>query len=93
VDPKIRTAEELGSRLRAERKSRGLTLAETAGLANTSIKFLSEFERGKPTAEIGKVLKVLAIVGLDVLVQSRHQSDSSSTEAPDDKDASVQQDS
>lgn len=68
---KIRTAEELGTLLRTHRKARGLTLAETAGLANISIKFLSEFERGKPTAEIGKVLKVLGTIGLDVLVQPR----------------------
>ena len=74
----MQTAEELGARLRAHRKSRGLTLAETAGLANISIKFISEFERGKPTAEIGKVLKVLGIVGLDIEVRSRFQPEVSS---------------
>lgn len=83
---KVQTAEELGARLRAHRKSRGLTLAETAGLANISIKFISEFERGKPTAEIGKVFKVLGIVGLDVEVRSRFPAEGSSDKADEKAD-------
>jgi HTH-type transcriptional regulator/antitoxin HipB len=32
---------------------------------------LSEFERGKETAEIGKVLKALRTLGLEVIIQPR----------------------
>ena len=35
------------------------------------MRFLSEFERGKDTAEIGKVLAALAALGLEVVVKPR----------------------
>ena len=67
----IRTMAELGRLTRAHRKSRRLTLETIAGLGNLSTRFLSEFERGKETAEIGKVLKALQTLGLEVIVQPR----------------------
>ncbi len=66
---RTQTALELGSLARAHRKTRHLTLNTLSGLSNLSIRFLSEFERGKPTAEIGKVLKALKILGLEVVVR------------------------
>jgi len=68
---RISTTEDLGHLLRAHRKSKGLTLETASGLGNLSIRFLSEFERGKETAEIGKVLKALRTLGLDIIVQPR----------------------
>jgi transcriptional regulator with XRE-family HTH domain len=67
----IRTAEELGQLARAHRKCRHLTLETVSGLGNLSTRFLSEFERGKETAEIGKVLKALRTLGLEVIIQPR----------------------
>ncbi len=67
----IRNTAELGRLVRAHRKQRGLTLETVSGLANLSVRFLSEFERGKETAEIGKVLKALRTLGLEVVVQPR----------------------
>ena len=67
----IRTAEELGHLARAHRKCRHLTLETVSGLGNLSTRFLSEFERGKETAEIGKVLKALRTLGLEVIIQPR----------------------
>lgn len=67
----IGTIAELGRLTRAHRKSRGLTLETVSGLGNLSTRFLSEFERGKETAEIGKVLKALRTLGLDVIIQPR----------------------
>lgn len=66
---RTRTASDLGSLARAHRKNKQLTLYTLSGLSNLSIRFLSEFERGKPTAEIGKVLKALKILGLEVVVR------------------------
>lgn len=63
------TSGELGSLARTHRKSKKLTLETLSGLSNLSIKFLSEFERGKPTAEVGKVLHALRILGLEVIVR------------------------
>lgn len=68
---KIQTAEELGRLVRAHRKSRRLTLETVSGLGNLSTRFLSEFERGKETAEIGKILKALRTLGLEVTIQPR----------------------
>ncbi len=68
---KIQTAEELGQLTRAHRKSRHLTLETVSGLGNLSTRFLSEFERGKETAEIGKILKALRTLGLEVIIRPR----------------------
>lgn len=67
----IQTAEELGHLVRAHRKQRRLTLETVSGLGNLSTRFLSEFERGKETAEIGKVLKALRTLGLEVIIRPR----------------------
>ena len=74
----VHSAEELGRLVRAHRKSRQLTLETVSGLGNLSPRFLSEFERGKETAEIGKVLKALRTLGLEVIIQPR----SGATPAP-----------
>ena len=65
----VRSAEDLGKLVRAHRKQRKLTLETTSGLGNLSTRFLSEFERGKETAELGKVLQALRTLGLEVVVQ------------------------
>ncbi len=67
----VQSAGELGRLARAHRKQRRLTLETVSGLGNLSTRFLSEFERGKETAEIGKVLKALRTLGLEVIIQPR----------------------
>ena len=72
---RIRTMGDLGNLVRRHRKSRGLSLKSTAALTGLGIRFLSELERGKETAEIGKTLKTMDALGLDVIVQPEsHQS-------------------
>ena len=67
----VQTAEALGRLARAHRKQRRLTLETVSGLGNLSPRFLSEFERGKETAEIGKILKALRTLGLEIIIQPR----------------------
>ncbi len=67
----IQSAGDLGKLARIHRKQRKLTLETISGLGNLSTRFLSEFERGKETAEIGKALKALRTLGLEVIVQPR----------------------
>ena len=62
---------ELGSILRAKRKSQGLTLEQVAQHCGLSMRFVSEVERGKPTAEFGKVLYLLRCVGVDLFANTR----------------------
>jgi y4mF family transcriptional regulator len=62
---------EIGSILRKKRKAQGLTLEQVAQHCGLSIRFVSEVERGKATAEFGKVLFLLSAVGVDVFVNTR----------------------
>ncbi len=77
----IRTTEELGRLARANRKQQNLTLERFSGLGKLSMRFLSEFERGKETAEIGKVLKAIDTLGLEVVIQPRSWKTPSATVA------------
>ena len=43
-------------------------LAEFTGL---SVTFISDVERGKPTAEIEKVIRLINILGMDITVEKR----------------------
>ena len=67
----VKNVSELGALIRAFRKSQQLTLERVSGLTNISMRFLSELERGKETAELGKTLTMLNKLGLDVIIQPR----------------------
>lgn len=61
----------LGELLRKKRKTQHLTQSQVAEYAGVSIKFVSEVERGKETAEIGKVLHLLQTLGIDLIADTR----------------------
>ena len=73
----VRSVLGLGQLMRSHRKASGWTLATLSGFANVSMRFLSELERGKNTAEIGKVLHALRLLGLEVVIVPRRQVSSS----------------
>lgn len=62
---------QIGSLIKSERKARGLTQTQLGELAGTGINFISQIEAGKPTAHIGKVLRVLNVLGFEVKVERR----------------------
>ena len=66
----IKDSESLGSAIRVQRKSIGLTQLDAAGLCGVGERFLSELERGKPTVELGKVLQVLNRLGLRIILEN-----------------------
>lgn len=66
----LRDVAELGKAIRDERKKRGLTQQKFADLAGVGRRFLSELESGKPTLEIGKVLKVTAAAGIQLMYKT-----------------------
>ena len=68
---KIHNTEELGQLIRHFRQSKSITQERVSGIANVSTRLLSEVERGKETAEIGKVLTILDRLGLEVVVRPR----------------------
>ena len=61
----------LGQQIRRARKEQGLTQQELADAAGVGVRFLSELERGKESAEVGLVLKVLHCVGYNVILEPR----------------------
>ena len=62
------TTEKLGQLARSRREAMGLSLRSAAPRAGVGVRFLSEFERGKPTVELGKVMRTLHMAGLDLAV-------------------------
>lgn len=69
----IATLNELGETIRAERRRQGLTQDELAQLSGVGINFVSQIERGKPTAEIGKVFAVLRMLGIVSIAERRRE--------------------
>lgn len=69
--PRIMDTDQLGLLIRDERKKRGLTQRELAEMCDVGINFISSVERGKETAEIGKVLHVMDVLGLATIVEER----------------------
>jgi len=68
---KVRDVSQVGAAIRKKRRDIGMRQAELAALAGVGVRFLSELENGKSSAEIGKVLQVLHRLGLDLLIQLR----------------------
>jgi len=67
----IETAADIGKCVREQRKAQGATQPEFAALCGVGVRFISELENGKSTMEIGKVLKVLKCLGLQLNLQPR----------------------
>ena len=62
---------ELGELIRRRRRQLGLTQTEVAEVADTNLRFVSELERGKPTARLENVLRVLATLGIELEARIR----------------------
>jgi y4mF family transcriptional regulator len=60
----IESPDVLGPLIRSRRKDLGLTQTELADVAGTTLRFISELERGKPTAQLDGVLRVLSALGI-----------------------------
>ena len=59
----------LGMLIRQQRKSMGLTQRDAAGLCGVGERFLSEIERGKESASLGKTLQVIKRLGLKIQIK------------------------
>ena len=67
------TVAEIGARIREIRKAQGVSQETLAGLAGTGQRYISELERGKTTARLGEMLKVIDALGAGVYVLSRDE--------------------
>lgn len=68
---KILDSKSLGKIIRDRRKELGYTQAYISEFTGLSVTFISDVERGKKTAEIEKIIKLLHILGLDLMVEKR----------------------
>jgi len=60
----------LGRTIRETRRALGLTQPKLALSAGVGVRFLVDIEKGKPTAQIGKIMRVLAALGIELQLSS-----------------------
>ncbi len=67
----ITDAAAFGDTIRRRRKEMHYTQAFLAEFSGFSVSFISDLERGKSTAELGKALYIASILGLDCILSPR----------------------
>ena len=67
----IYTPGQFGAAVRARRKQLNYTQAYVSEVTGFSVSFLSDLERGKTTAELGKALFIANVLGLDCTLSVR----------------------
>jgi HTH-type transcriptional regulator / antitoxin HipB len=65
----IRRPDDLGALVRQYRKTQGLSQAQLAARLQTTQKWISHLENGKPSAQIGLVLRALNEIGASIEVR------------------------
>ena len=68
---RVTTMTELGVLIREERLRQKLTQTDLAGISDVGITFISQLENGKETAEMGRVIRVLTMLGIDLYAERR----------------------
>lgn len=68
---KITSTMEFGRTIRNKRKKLGYTQAQLSEYTGFSTSFISDLENGKKTAELGKALFLLQLLGLDLAINNR----------------------
>lgn len=81
---RLKTSRELGMRLKEARQEQGLSQMELADRISVSRPWISHLEAGKPTIEVGLVLRAITALGLECDVRPR----ASTTSRPSSTDLS-----
>lgn len=68
---KVSNTKELGQQIRERRKALGYTQGFLSEFSGLSASFISNTENGKETAEIGKVILLINLLGLDMELKTR----------------------
>ena len=61
----------LGRLIRRQRRMQKLRQSEVASLAGVGTRFLSELENGKESLELGRVIRVLNVLGMEISIDQR----------------------
>jgi HTH-type transcriptional regulator/antitoxin HipB len=67
----IQSPRQLGEVIRGRRLELGMTQTEVAEVANANLRFVSELERGKATARLENVMRILETLGIDLEARLR----------------------
>ena len=68
---KITDTKDLGEVIRRRRKALGYTQADISEITGFSTSFISDLERGKPTAETGRAVFLINLLGMDIFIEDR----------------------
>ena len=68
----ITDAKSFGKAIRQRRKDLGYTQAFLSDFSGFSVSFISDLENGKSTAELGKALFLMNLLGLDCSIDPRN---------------------
>lgn len=71
TETRIEIPEDLGRLIRERRREVGLNQTQLADVARTTLRFISELEGGKPTAQLDGILRVLAALGIELEARTR----------------------
>lgn len=63
-DGRVSDVADIADLLKRTRKSQGLTQADLASATGVGLRFISDIENGKETAQIGKVLHIMHALGI-----------------------------
>lgn len=63
---KVTSPEQVGHWARQVRKQQKLDQTTAGSIAGSGITFVSQFENGKPSVQIGKVMELLDVLGIEI---------------------------
>jgi HTH-type transcriptional regulator / antitoxin HipB len=67
----IRLPKYLGDAIRHTRKQKKMTQTDLANVTGTSVKFISEVERGKETVQVDKTFDLLRALSLQIYITDK----------------------
>ena len=68
---KVYKVSDFGKAIKQRRKELNYTQEYISGITGLSVSFISDLERGKETAELGKALFLANTLGIDIDVKGR----------------------
>lgn len=68
---RIKDVADFGKAVKSRRKELGYTQKDISEITGISASFLSDLENGKTTVELGKVLMVVSLLGLNIYCSKR----------------------
>ena len=68
---KVYSTADIGAVVRSARKAASLTQRDLAEACGCGVRFISDLENGKPTVELGRVIRVMNTLSLDIDISAR----------------------